>query len=277
MTIYHIELRGSRTGTDATDKSSTAELVFGVYGSTNPITCRTYLADEDVVPDEYDGLVFRSLSWEHHGNDAWEFTAHYVHPDISDRNQDLDVGDYSFSFDTSGGSVTRSVSLATTKYAKSGETAADFKGAIGVKKNGPDTEVEGVEIGIPALKFSIRKRVPRATLSLEYVKLLCDMTFHTNSSAFFGFPAGELLFTGASGQEGTDSDPEVTYNFIASPNATGLVIGDITGVAKLGHEYLWVYFEDSEDDSAKKTVKRPLSCYVEQVYESANFSALGIV
>lgn len=276
MSIYHIELSGSRTGTDATDKSSAADLVFGVYGSTNPLSCKSYLTENNVIPDEYDGLVFRSLSWEHNGYDCWEFTAHYVHPDIADRNQDLDVGDYTFSFDTSGGTVVRSVSLATTKYAKTGETAADFKGAIGVKQNGPDTEVEGVEIGIPALKFSIRKRVVRATLTLNYIKLLSDMTYHYNSSEFLGFPAGELLFTGASGQEATDSDPEVTYNFIASPNATNLTIGDITGVAKLGHEYLWVYFENASDEAAQRTVKRPLSAYVEQVYESADFNSLGI-
>jgi hypothetical protein len=119
--------------------------------------------------------------------------------------------------------------------------------------------------------------MPRADITLAYVKLLADMTYRTNAADFFGFAAGELLFIGASGQEATDSDPEVTFNFIASANATALTIGEITGVAKKGHEYLWVYFEDEGDDSAKKTVKRPLSAYVEQVYESANFNALGIV
>ncbi|MHB8953571.1 MAG: hypothetical protein ACYC4U_11425 [Pirellulaceae bacterium] len=271
MTIRHIELRGSRSGTDATDRGSTAELVWSVDGSNDLDAVQSYLTP--FIPSEYRDLTLKSISWEHQGYAVWEFRASYVHPDKADAGAVLEVGDYTFSFDTSGGTVLRTVSKATTKYAKGGETAADFKGSIGVTT---DT-IEGVEIGIPALKFSIRKRVANATLTLAYVNLLHNMTYTTNNATFLGFAAGELLFVGASGQQGTDSDPEITFNFIASPNATGLTVGEITGVAKQGHEYLWVYFEETADDVAKKTVKRPLSAYVEQVYDASNFGNLGIV
>ena len=270
MTIQHSELRGSRSGTDAADRSSNADLVYSVWGSNDLDAVRAYLSP--FVPTLYDGLVFRSLAWEHLAKDIWEFTAHYVHPDKSDRDDDLDTGEYAFDFDTSGGTTKRMVSLGTTSYAKSGETAADFQSAIGVTDDG----VDGVDQGIPGLKFNIRKRVARATLTLPYVKLLSDLTFHTNNASFLGFAAGELLFTGARGSQATESDPEVTFSFIASPNATGLTIGAITGVAKLGHEYLWVYFESIADDTAKVTAKQPKSCYVEQVYKTGAFSLLGI-
>ena len=55
-----------------------------------------------------------------------------------------------------------------------------------------------------------------------------------------------------------------------------IVIGDITVPAKGGWEYLWVLYEDQEDATAKRIVKRPIAAYVEQVRESGNFSLLGI-
>lgn len=274
--IEHVELSGSRSGTDATDRSSTAELTWRVWGTHSHDAARDYLADESVVPDTFDGLVFKSLSWTHDGGGVWQFTASYVHPDKSDDRSTLDVGDYVFSFDVGGETVSRTVSLGTTSYAKTGETAPDFKGAIGVVKEKGESKVEGVDVGVSSLKFSIRKRMPLATITLDYVRTLKALCFRKNTAAFLGFPAGELLFIGASGQEGTDTDPEVTFNFIASDNVDALTIGDITGIAKSGHDYLWVYFEDIEDATAEMTVKQPKAAYVEQVYYEGDFSLLEI-
>lgn len=270
MTVQHVELRGSRSGSDATDRSGTAELVWSVWGSDDLDTARNHIVT--YVPSTFDGLAYKSLTWEHLGAGAWEFRASYVHPDRADRNATLDVGDYTFSFDTTGGTVQRKYSLASTAYPKPGETAGSFKGAIGVTQDG----VEGVEIGIPALKFSVRRRFAQASITLSYVQTLAAMTYTTNNDTFLGFAAGELLFIGASGQEGLESDPEITFNFIASPNVTGLMIGDISSIAKGGHEYLWVYFEPIEDDTAKLTVRQPKSVHVEQVYEQSDFDNLGI-
>ncbi|HUS37832.1 MAG TPA: hypothetical protein VMX74_00185 [Pirellulales bacterium] len=272
MVISHIELSSSRSGTDATDRSSTAELKYTIWGSNSLDAIRDYLTQEGIVPLFYDGLVYKSITWEPKGGETWEFTAGYVHPDRKDENEDLDVGDYTFSFDGTGGTTTRFVSLSQTKYAKDNETASDHKGAINVTDDG----VEGVEIGIQSLKFSIRKRMPRTTITMAYVKLLSNMAYTWNESAFLGFEAGELLFVGATGSAGTDSDPEVTYNFIASPNATDIPVGDITVSTKRGHDYLWATFEKIEDDTAKTTPQQPLAAYVDQVYYSSDFSNLGI-
>ena len=64
--------------------------------------------------------------------------------------------------------------------------------------------------------------------------------------------------------------------FAASPNRTGITIGDISGIDKKGHEYLWVRYEDAEDASAKMIVKRPAAVCVEKVYEEGDFGLLGI-
>lgn len=276
MSIQHVELSGSRSGTDATDRSSTAELSWSVWGSTDHDDCRDHLSTNSVVPATFDGLIFKSLSWEHLGGGSWMFTASYAHPDVADKSETLDVGDYTWGFDTGGETVHRSVSQGTTAYAKAGETAPNFKGAINVVQDQGERKVEGVDIGLSALKLWVRKRVARASITLDYVRTVKNLTYKVNDDTFLGFAAGELLFIGATGQEGTNTDPEVTYNFIASENAASMTIGDISSIVKPGHDYLWTFFEDIEDATAGMTVKQPKAVYVEVVYDSGDMDALGI-
>ena len=53
-------------------------------------------------------------------------------------------------------------------------------------------------------------------------------------------------------------------------------MGDITGIDKKGWEYLWVQYADDVDAVKKQLIKKPVAVYIEKVYESALFSALGI-
>lgn len=272
MAISHYEAGGSREGTEARDRSSRAELRWHVNGSNDPEAIKAYLIANSVVPATYDNLIYRSLSWESVGNEEWEFTATYVQADRSDTEHRLDVGDYTFSFDTTGGTATRTWSRGTTAYGPAGVTVADYKGAI----NYDGQNVNGCEIVIPMLRFSIRKRQTLASITLAYVRTLADLTGSVNNDTFLEFDAGELLFLGASGQQGTDTDPEITYSFAASPNVTGLAIGDIEGIAKKGHQFIWAFYGYSEDASAMQTVKVPYWVMVEDVYPEADFALLGI-
>ena len=72
------------------------------------------------------------------------------------------------------------------------------------------------------------------------------------------------------------ADWEISFRFAASPNVTGLTIGEMTGIDKKGWEYLWVRYADAEDATAKALVKLPIAAYVEKVYEEGDFSQLGI-
>ena len=54
------------------------------------------------------------------------------------------------------------------------------------------------------------------------------------------------------------------------------MIGDLTGIAKKGWEYLWVRYEDAVDASAHKWIKKPAFAYVERVYPEGDFGLLGI-
>jgi len=46
-------------------------------------------------------------------------------------------------------------------------------------------------------------------------------------------------------------------------------------IDKKGWEWMWIRYEDDVDSSAKRIIKKPVSVYIEQVYETANFADLN--
>lgn len=181
-------------------------------------------------------------------------------------------GSWTFDFDTTGGTVTIKNSKETvSSYGAGGNPfIPDFKQLIGV--NGDD--VEGCEIIIPALRINVRFRHPYGVVTIAHAKALARLTGKVNSTPFLGFDAGEVLFIGASGSDGSEAEAEISYSFACSENASGLSIGDIAGVAKKGHHYLWVSYKDDTDNGFP--VKVPEFAYVEKVYGETNLAlALG--
>ncbi len=183
------------------------------------------------------------------------------------------TGESVFSFDTGGGTQHITHSRATVaRYAPYGQTAPDFKGAVGVTAD----SVEGVDITVPVYQFAETHYLADAVVTPAYKATLFGLTGCVNSDAFKGFAPGECLFLGAAGTKRGQGDWELTFRFAASPNVTNLTIGDITGINKKGWEYLWVRYSDSEDTAAKVLVKRPVAVFIEQVYPTGNLNALGI-
>lgn len=208
------------------------------------------------------------------GLTIWNVTVRYVHPEHKDaeEEQDSDDGD-EYSFDTSGGKVhiTNSFSTVNT-YPAPSQTAPDPKGTI----NEREGAIEGIDILAPALRFTIKRVLTASTVDLAYIKTLSDLTGTVANATFKGFPTGEVLFVGAQGSRQSGGDWPVTFNFDTSENETGITIGDITGIAKEGWDYLWVLYREKEDTAAKMRIKNPSAVYVEQVYRRKAFSALGI-
>ena len=152
-----------------------------------------------------------------------------------------------------------------------GRTAVPFVAMpLGVTKD----SVDGTDITVPVYNFTETHHIPVANVTNAYKTALFLLTGRTNNATFRGFAAGEVLFLGASGSQRGFEDWEITFRFAASPNVTGLSVGDITGIAKEGWQYLWVKYADTESDGA--IVKQPVAVYVEKVYESGDYSALGI-
>jgi len=259
----------SRRSTSGDNPS--AELVYTVRGTTEDLAARN--AAEAQSPDTYDDLPRQSVAVEPVGPEHWEATVRYA---LTQQSSPPQTGDSSFNFDTGGGTQHITQSKATVgTYAAPGTTAPDFQGAIGVTQD----SVNGIDITVPVYQFSETHYLPAAQVTSAYKGTLFNLTGKVNNGSYRGFAAGELLFLGASGSRrgtGADDDWEITFRFAASPNVTGLSVGPMNGIAKKGWEYLWVRYADAEDTSASTIVKRPVSAYVERVYDSGNFGGLGI-
>ena len=253
-----------------TGEKPTVTMHYTLDGTPDDLTAKTLLLNS--TPTNYDGLVRDECTLDPifvdttTGQGKWECTVRYVAPE----NTQPPVGESSFSFDTGGGTqhITQSITT-VNKYAPPGKTAPDFKGAVGVTHD----NVEGVDITVPVYNFSETHYIDDGDVNKAAYFAL---TGKTNNAAWKGFAAGEVLFLGASGSKRGSDDWEITFRFAASPNKTGLTVGDIVGINKAGWEYMWVRYADAEDAVAKAIVKKPVAVYVEKVYEDGDFSTLGI-
>jgi hypothetical protein len=178
------------------------------------------------------------------------------------------VGSFRLSFDTTGGTVRIKTSRSTIQ--KYPEDAPSHRQAIGVKRDG---DPEGCDVIIPSLKINVHFKHPTGIITLQRIKQLARSTGAVNSVRFLTFRAGEVLFAGAVGDEGTDTETEVTYQLLMSENATGLSIGDVANnIQKDGHDYLWVEFKELVDGG--KRAVAPKHVYVERVYRRLNLAAI---
>jgi len=241
------------------------DLRFLVLGTTEDIEAHSELIAQ--TPTTYSGLVRQSTHLERLADDAWEGSVRYG------KEAPPEVGDSAYSFDTGGGTQHVTQSIATVGvYAAPGIYPPNFKGAIGATKDG----IEGVDISVPIYNFSETHYIDANLVTGAYKSTLFYLTGTVNNGGFRGFSAGEVLFLGAGGAKRGQDDWEISYRFAASPNVQGLQVGDITGIAKRGWDYLWIRYADAVDNDAFMLVKRPLSVYVEQVYPYTNFFGLGI-
>jgi hypothetical protein len=263
MAITVSEKWDSREGTSG-DGAST-DLRYIIRGTDDDTAARDALVANS--PAFYNLLIRQSAHIARIGEDTWEGTVRYG------TSSPPQTGQSSFSFDTGGGSQHITQGRGTVaRYAAPGKNAPNFGGAIGVTQD----NVEGVDIYVPVYNFSETHHIDPANVTGAYKSTLFFLTACVNSDGFKGFAPGEVLFLGASGTQRGQEDWEITFKFAASPNATGLVIGEITGINKKGWEYLWVRYADAEDTTAKVLVKKPIAVYVEQVYPMAAFAGLGI-
>jgi hypothetical protein len=264
-----------REGTD-TINGGTASVTWLVKGSADPADCRSALFAAEAASlldvSTYDGLYLNSLDRRRRGPTSWEFTAGYD-------GLTPTVGSYTVSIDTTGAAILQTAALSETRFPVTGKTLPNYLGSIDVQ----DGQPQGVERIIPALKISIRSKI--ATEYVEsparYSKLIAELTGTTNNATVFSddegavFQAGELLFAGATG-EVVAENPMLTFTFIASKNLTSVTLGDITGVNKKGHEYLWYLFDYDKDATTGLLISKPRGCYVNKIYGEADHSLLKI-
>ena len=203
-------------------------------------------------------LYRQDVRLDHVGYDVWDVVVPYGPIDRT-------LGEYRFSFSTSGGSI--NIRQAKEHIAVFPAGKPDNKGAIDVQ-NG---EAQGTDIVIPALKITYTFRHPAAVVNEALAVKLARLTGKTNSAAWHGFKAGECLFLGATGSDGSSSEAEVQYEIAASEEMTSATIGTITGVSKKGWEVAWVSFKDDVDGG--KPIRKADYISIERVYDSFDFAA----
>jgi len=177
---------------------------------------------------------------------------------------------YEFSFSTAGGTAKMTQARATVhSHAVSG-TPPNVAGAIGVTKDG----VEGCDVIVPTFSWKETHVYSTASINEAYMIALANVTGSVNSDSFRSFEPGEVRFDGVDGRQLSPIKFAIDYSFSASPNATGLTIGAMSGISKKGWEYLWILY--GETTSNNRLVKVPIACYVNQVYPYIAFAGLGI-
>lgn len=241
-------------------QSSGRELVYDIQGTEDETVVQGLLAGS--APSSYLGLQLDSLQAEPIGGGIWKGYARYSRQEVE------------YTFDIGGGTQHITQGFGTiASYAPGGFTPPDFQGAIGVSED----RVEGADIPGPKYDFSETHIFSAATVTDAYKDSLLALSQGCfNNATFRGRDAGEVLFLGATGTNRGSGQTPITFRFSVSPNRTGMSIADITGIDKLGWDYLWVRYADFEDGTAFHLVKRPIAVYVERVFTPADFSVLLI-
>jgi hypothetical protein len=214
----------------------------------------------------------------------YEAEVHYVQPSMKKFTLP-EIGSVRIRGSTKGESIHMLQSLATVAaYGASGETVAvtDNGGLINVTDDG---SVDGVDVGSGGLTFTVVKVFSASALpNLGTLFSLANPNHVNNAPITFTdtitgltitLAAGECRYAGSDfGEPRADGGVEFSYDFVGLPNATGLSIGTITGIAKKGHEFVWPRCRPKALPRAMG--KEPWAAYVERVYPEGNLALLGI-
>jgi hypothetical protein len=259
-----IERVQSQGGTVALDSSKAKEeLLYALTGTEDESIAKT--AIEAVFPLTWATCLFQSYDLKHLGGGVWDVQVHYG--GVPPRQQ----GDNDYNFEIGGGTTHITQSLETISKTAAAGNAPDNQGSIGVTADGA---VEGCDIETVAYEWSETWYFDPSNVTTIYINALADICKHTNDDTFRGYPAGEVLFRGASGKPKDKDNFAITFKFARSKNKTNFDVGPITVPSKKGWQYLWVLYRDKVDEH--RLIKQPVAAYVERVYDEADFSSIGI-
>jgi hypothetical protein len=220
--------------------------------------------------------------------DLWKFTASYVSEEEKfeqekQNNAPTEPTEPQWEVDTKGAThhITSSYETRIFGDGDDNRVFTSYSNAINCRKTKTGWEVKGIDVVIPALEITATIIYPRDTINIEWVKNVARATGKTNSFAWRGFDAGELLFKGASIRTAKFATISVAYSFSASENidaADNVKIGDIGPIIKPGHAYVWVEYTNIDEftrDGRVAIFPRARYAYVEKIYRDFDFTALG--
>jgi len=118
----------------------------------------------------------------------------------------------------------------------------------------------------------------------DYFDELAKTTATVNSAPFRGYPAGEILFQGASGRYASPMTWEIDYHFSRRPNRNEITIADLNIDVPEGHQSGWMHIEiqgqtkDITDITGVSYLREmPKVVRLHQVYKDGEFERLRTV
>jgi hypothetical protein len=244
--------------------SSTPEEDVGIWVEANSPSMLAGLVRNDIEMEEYGELA-----------DQWLATAKYGELEETEQAASGSV-EYRFNFQAQGIHVYQSLETIAS-YARTGETARDFKGAVNVVSDGGKLRTEGYQIDPPAETFSLNYYPVNAVVTAEYQLLVADLCGKVNDYEYRGCEAGSLMLVRVSGGVRTSEDWSIEFGFGYVPNQLDIPVGDdITVPSKDGLDLLWPFYGEDVDGDADALIKTPLSAYVERVWYRGNFDLLAL-
>lgn len=282
MPISIEELPNRRAGRDGVS----ATRVFSVLGATDSDNAADALSTwlSNAGETTWDGQPIQSYDYSEKSTatGAYDITVRYGSSSSTGGGgggaPDLGLDEVRISARTLGRTekVTHSLETISTAAASwfNGGTPVDYEQAVNVDKKG---QVAGVDILSRGAVYTLTIRRTTAYLTTNhtspdaYLQVGQTLETLTNSVVYRNRAIGTLLCTSFS-MDLVDTDVwEIVVEIEFSPNATGLTFGDITGVAKKGHEYLWPTIRDREVSG--QVVPSIAQINVERVYDATNFQA----
>ena len=263
------------TTTNKDGKASTTWIVRGA-GTSDEATAHLALVVPVAVAFGLQFLIRQSIKVKPEGAGLYRASVEYGPEDDPKSQKDFEPLEWKYSFDTTGGKHKKSISEETRSkqwaYSMTHD-APDLKGAI----NFDGKKVNGVDVVVPNLEFSLTVFFAPAAVTVAFVQELARKTGRTNSDQWLGFEPGELLFMGATGDgtiptiRGQRVKPvPVSLKFAASENRDDLVVGSNPAkIKKRGWDYFWVRYERMENNGLDYPV--PVHAYVERVYPELAF------
>jgi hypothetical protein len=222
-------------------------------------------------------LHFQNYDLIELGAGVWDARAHYSRKEPRGDNSGtggssnpFEMTPTTFSFDTSGGTAHRTMSIANVARTLG---APDCQGAIGVN----DDTVEGVDVEAAGFAWTETRYWPRSLITSAYIDRLYRMSQHVNITTFvsevlgLSFEPGECRFRHAQGGPKDSDQMEIAYHFHAEPNT--VVTVNSLNLEKRGQDYFWQRYR--RVSNAGEIILRPHHGYVEQVYEYADFADLN--
>jgi hypothetical protein len=257
------------TAADAVNAALADTTVFPTTTSVTLITGSTvtYVRDSINVKEVEDGKSQPT---------TWDVNLKYVMLGVS--AQPYATGDSVTTFEIGQQQVNKKYSISTSGVFGAADPP-DFtfgSGDGGIISPTPDG-IDGVDVDVPTFTWSETHYLDNSVVTDAYIAAVYAVANNPiNDDTFRNFAAGSVKFLGMQGtRRHNGGDWELNFRFAASPNVTGLRIGDITSIDKLGWEYLWVYYTKS-DAITGFTLQLPKWIYVEKVYETSDYTTLGI-